>query len=62
MTEFTIIDDFPKSQVEFDARFNNEEACQDYLLKMKCPDGFECRKCQHKENLISDRGFFISAR
>jgi hypothetical protein len=27
MTEFTITEDFPKSEIEFDARFSKPEAC-----------------------------------
>jgi len=49
MTDFTITEDFPKNQIEFDTRFNSEQACQDYLFKMKWVDGFECRECQYKE-------------
>jgi len=62
MTEFTLTEDFPKSQVEFDARFNNEKACQDYLFNMKWPDGFECRKCRHKEYWVTDRGLYLCTR
>ena len=32
MTDFTIADDFPRSEIEFDARFSNPDACYDYLL------------------------------
>jgi hypothetical protein len=35
-----IIEDFPMSQVEFEKRFNTEQACIGYLAKMKWPDGF----------------------
>ena len=27
MTDFTITEDFPRSEIEFDARFSNPEAC-----------------------------------
>ena len=40
MTEFTIAEDFPKSEIEFDQRFSKPEACFDYLFKQKWPDGF----------------------
>ncbi len=33
MTEFTITEDFPKNEIEFDQRFSNPKACYDYLLK-----------------------------
>ncbi len=48
MTEFTIMEDFPKSEIEFDQRFLDESACFDYLFKMKWPDGFSCTQCGHR--------------
>jgi hypothetical protein len=44
MTDFTITEDFPKSEIEFDERFSNPKACYDYLFKQKWPDGFVCKK------------------
>lgn len=44
MTEFTITEDFPKSEIEFDLRFSKPEVCFDYLFKQKWPDGFVCKK------------------
>jgi len=35
MTDFTITEDFPKSEIEFDARFSDPNACYDYLFKQK---------------------------
>ena len=40
MTDFTITEDFPKSEIEFDQRFSDPKACYDYLFKQKWPDGF----------------------
>ena len=57
MTDFFIDEDFPCSQVEFDKRFSTEQACRDYLIDMKWPDGFNCPKCGHKEYWISAKGF-----
>ena len=37
MTDFTITEDFPKSEIEFDDRFSNPKACYDYLFKQKWP-------------------------
>jgi hypothetical protein len=39
MTEFIIMEDFPKSEIEFDQRFLDKSACYDYLFKMKWPYG-----------------------
>ena len=32
MTDFTITEDFPKSEIEFDQRFLDPKACYDYLF------------------------------
>jgi hypothetical protein len=37
MTGFTNTEDFPKSEIEFEARFSKPEACFDYLYKQKWP-------------------------
>ena len=62
MTDFFIDEDFPCSQVEFDKRFSTEQACRDYLIDMKWPDGFNCPKCGHKEYWISAKGLYICTR
>jgi len=35
MTEIIISEDFPRNQVEFEKRFASEQACRDYLAKIK---------------------------
>jgi len=40
MTDFTITEDFPKSEIEFDKRFSTPKVCYDYLFKQKWPNGF----------------------
>jgi hypothetical protein len=40
MTDFTITEDFPKSEIEFDKRFSTPKACYGYLFKQKWPNGF----------------------
>lgn len=62
MTEFFIDEDFPRNQVEFDKRFGSEQACRDYLAKMKWPDGFHCRNCGHQQYWISAKGLYICIR
>jgi transposase-like protein/predicted RNA-binding Zn-ribbon protein involved in translation (DUF1610 family) len=37
------------SLLEFQDRFNTEEACQQHLFRLKWPQGFVCPKCGHKE-------------
>ena len=44
MKDFTITEDFPKNEIEFDKRFSDPAACYDYqyLFKLKWPNGFIC--------------------
>jgi hypothetical protein len=39
---------FPTSLPEFQEVFPDDDACAEYLEKMRWPDGFTCRKCGHK--------------
>src|SRR6266446_3879125 len=36
---------FPKTLREFQSRFANDEACQQYLAACRWPDGFVCPRC-----------------
>lgn len=40
---------FPKSLSEFQVWFDNEEACQRYLVESRWPDGYACPRCGHDE-------------
>jgi transposase-like protein len=40
---------FPKTELEFHARFSTEDACRDYLFSIRWPNGFLCPKCGHIE-------------
>ena len=59
MAEFTITEDFPKNEIEFDARFSNPKNCYDYLFKQKWPNGFICKKCSHNKYWMSSRNLYI---
>jgi transposase-like protein len=59
MTVFTIMEDFPKNEIEFDQRFLNESACFDYLYKMKWPNGFSCTQCGHRAYWVSSKNIYI---
>jgi len=41
------MDDFPRTLAEFEARFASEQACRDYLVQLRWPEGFICPKCGH---------------
>jgi transposase-like protein/predicted RNA-binding Zn-ribbon protein involved in translation (DUF1610 family) len=37
--------DYPKNLFELESRFATNEACQEYLVKLRWPNGFVCPKC-----------------
>jgi hypothetical protein len=39
--------DFPRSLIEFQRRFADEQACAAYLVSARWPDGFRCPECGH---------------
>jgi len=39
------VEDYPRNQLEFEARFASEEACQEYLAQLRWPEGFRCPQC-----------------
>jgi hypothetical protein len=40
---------FPRSIVEFQRQFADEEACRQYLFASRWPDGFSCQRCDGSE-------------
>jgi transposase-like protein len=42
----TSFEDYPANLVEFEERFATEEACREYLVRLRWPDGFRCPRCQ----------------
>jgi transposase-like protein len=41
------MEDYPKTLSEFESRFSSEEACRDYLYRLRWPEGFHCPHCGH---------------
>jgi transposase-like protein len=39
------MEDFPRDLLEFESRFSTEEACREYLFRLRWPDGFCCPRC-----------------
>ena len=42
--------------MEFRDQFHSEEACRDYLVRLRWPQGWTCPKCQHGEFWKMKRG------
>jgi len=39
------MEDYPRNLAEFEARFASDEACRDYLFRLRWPEGFRCPRC-----------------
>ena len=48
--------ELPGNAIEFNDRFNSEEACLEFLKELRWPNGFVCPNCGH------DDGYFLSCR
>lgn len=51
-------EDYPRSLMEFEERFANEEACLAYLCKLRWRDGFVCPSCGGRDAWKTRRGLF----
>lgn len=40
-----LVEDYPRTLAEFEARFATEATCRAYLAQLRWPDGFRCPKC-----------------
>jgi len=40
------MEDYPTDLSVFEARFSTEEACREYLVRLRWPDGFRCPRCR----------------
>jgi transposase-like protein len=43
---------FPRSLFELQQRFPDEDACRQYLVDSRWPDGFRCPRCQGEKGLV----------
>lgn len=53
--------DYPKTMVELEKRFTNEESCRDYLYKIRWPEGFICPRCSHRRCWPKQNGLYRCA-
>ena len=51
-------EDYPRTLIEFEKRFNSEASCLDYLCEMRWPDGFVCPRCASKAAWLTNRELF----
>lgn len=39
------MEEYPRNLGEFDRQFSTEQACRDYLFRLRWPEGFRCPRC-----------------
>lgn len=49
------MEDYPRTLMDFEQRFASDEACRDYLFRLRWPDGFVCARCQNRAAWSSNR-------
>lgn len=52
------MEDFPKTLMELEQRFNNEKACREYLYKLRWPNGFQCNQCGVQKCWLRANGLY----
>jgi hypothetical protein len=49
---------YPADAADFMAMFATDEACEDYLMRVRWPDGYVCPRCGSKDHWNKARGLF----
>ena len=47
--------EYPRNQMEFEKVFPTEDKCIEYLIAIKWPQGYKCKKCYHDKYWILSR-------
>lgn len=55
------MEDYPANLMEFEARFAAEEACRQYLFRIRWPEGFRCPRCSQGKAWTTGRGLYHCA-
>ena len=50
------VEDYPRTLEEFEGRFATEQACREYLMQLRWPQGFVCPRCGGRRARPSRRG------
>ena len=55
------MEDFPETLMEFESRFSSQEACEEYLVQVRWPEGFVCPMCGAQKAWRTGRMLFHCA-
>lgn len=56
------MEEYPQTIMEFEQEFNTEEACLEYIFRLRWPEGFRCARCSHPEAWKTGRGLYHCKR
>ncbi len=51
--------EFPETLLDFESMFSTDDACEQYLQRIRWPEGFVCPRCGSRNAWPSKRGLFI---
>ena len=54
-----MVEDYPRTLLELEKRFGDDEACRQYLFALRWPDGFVCPRCGGKRAWLMRRGLWL---
>lgn len=54
-----MVEDYPRTLMELERRFNDEDACRAYLFALRWPNGFACPRCGGGETWPMARGLWL---
>src|SRR5260370_13828960 len=52
-------EDYPRTLMELERRFSTDEACAEYLAKLRWPEGFRCPHCAADQAWRTARGLWV---
>lgn len=52
------MEEYPRTVQEFEEKFASEQACIDYLFRIRWPEGFRCPRCGHEKFWALKRGLY----
>jgi transposase-like protein len=55
------VEDYPATLDELETRFGTEQACRDYLVKLRWPEGFVCPRCHGTSAWTTKRNLLVCA-
>jgi transposase-like protein len=53
------VEEYPESLAEFEKQFGTEDACREYLLRLRWPEGFVCPRCQANRYWATKRNLLV---